>query len=40
MAKKQISPLESQPQAKGLCEVCFSSSIYNYSQFGTTVYYC
>ncbi len=40
MTKKQISPLESQPQVKCLCEGCFSSGTIGISQFGTTVFYC
>lgn len=40
MAKKQISPLGSQPQAKCLCEGCFSSESIGISQSGNTVFYC
>lgn len=39
MTKKQISPLEAQPQAKCLCEDCFFSKNISISQFGIIVFY-
>jgi hypothetical protein len=38
MKRKQISPMESLPQANSLCEGCFSSGNVGISQFGITVF--